>query len=247
MTDTRVRYRITLAALAAACIVAMSPLAAMAAAAGTPDDPQQPPPGQGALVVERVENGPAFGIEFKFTEINKTDVYLLGGYAGYTFDNKLFVGAAGYWQVDDYWNDPYYDYYDYDDWDCGHGCGDGYGYHGATGYGGLVVEWFPLRTSVVSVSARGLVGGGVTSVGWDDYAYIMEPSPRHGSVYPPVYGYYWYDQGYFIFEPQVNVGVRIVPGLSLVGGVGYRLIGWANGWEDQIGGLTGSVAIRFGR
>jgi hypothetical protein len=247
MRETRVRFRFTLAALAAACLVAMSPLSAMAA--GGPGDPQQPPPGAGSLVVQKVENGPAFGIEFKFTEINKTDVYLLGGYAGYTFDNKLFVGGAGYWQVDDYWNDYYYadDYY-YGD--CYHGCGGygGYdGYHAATGYGGLVVEWFPLRTSVVSVSARGLVGGGVTSVGWDDYAYIQEPSPHHGSVYPPAYGYYWYDQGYFVFEPQVNVGVRIVPGLSLVAGAGYRVIGWADGWEDQIGGFTGSVAIRFGR
>jgi len=240
---TRLRYRFSVAVIAAACSVAASPLGATAAVG--PDDPQQPPPATGRLVVERVENGPAFGVEFKFTEINKTDAYLLGGYAGYTFDGKLFVGGAGYWQVDDYWND----YYGYDDYygDCYHGCGDYYGYHGATGYGGLVVEWFPLRTSVVSVSTRGLVGGGVTSVGWDDYAYIQEASPRHGSVYPPVYGYYWYDQAYFIFEPQVNVGIRIVPGLSLVGGVGYRVIGWANGWEDQIGGLTGSVAIRFGR
>jgi hypothetical protein len=239
---TRLRYRFSGAVVAAACSVAASPLGATAA--GGPDDPQQPPPATGRLVVERVENGPAFGVEFKFTEINKTDAYLLGGYAGYTFDGKLFVGGAGYWQVDDYWNDYYgYDYYG----DCYHGCGDSYGYHGATGYGGLVVEWFPLRTSVVSVSTRGLVGGGVTSVGWDDYAYIQEASPRHESVYPPVYGYYWYDQSYFVFEPQVNVGIRIVPGLSLVGGVGYRVIGWANGWEDQIGGLTGSVAIRFGR
>ena len=246
MTHTRFGFPFPVAALAAACVFILSPAAA---SAQQPSDRAQASvsQGPGTLVVQQVENGPAFGVEFKFTEINKQDAWLVGGYAGYTFDNRFFVGGAGYWQVDDYWNDPYYDYYDYDDWDCGHGCGDGYGYHGATGYGGLVVEWFPLRTSVVSVSARGLVGGGVTSVGWDDYAYIMEPSPRHGSVYPPVYGYYWYDQGYFIFEPQVNVGVRIVPGLSLVGGVGYRLIGWANGWEDQIGGLTGSVAIRFGR
>jgi hypothetical protein len=75
----------------------------------------------------------------------------------------------------------------------------------------------------------------------------MEPTPKHGYVYPPPAGYYWADQGYFVFEPQVNVAVKMAPGLSLVGGVGYRVIGWADGWEDKIGGLTGTVAIRFGR
>jgi hypothetical protein len=113
-----------------------------------------------------------------------------------------------------------------------------------------VVEWFPVRTAVFGLSARGLVGGGITSVGSDDYYYIQEPgpSPKHSTVYPPpYYGYGWYDQTYFVFEPQVNVTVRMVPGVSLVGGAGYRIIGWANGWEDQLGGFTGSVAIRFGR
>jgi hypothetical protein len=243
MVTTRIRLPLRLAALAAAALIAWTPLGARAAE--DPQGPPQPPPGKGTLVVEKVENGPAFGIEFKFTEVNHSDAYLLGGYAGYTFDGKLFVGGAGYWQVDDYWND-YYGYDDYSYGGCDHGCGDGYGYHGATGYGGLVVEWFPLRSPVVSVSARGLVGGGVTTVGWDDYVYIQEPSPRHGSVYPPPYGYYWYDQTYFVFEPQVNVSLRIVPGLAVVGGVGYRVIGWANGWEDQIQGLTGTFAIRIG-
>jgi hypothetical protein len=59
-------------------------------------------------------------------------------------------------------------------------------------------------------------------------------------------GYYAYDQSYFVFEPQVNVSLRLVPGVAVVGGVGYRVIGWANGWEDQIQGMTGTFAIRFG-
>ena len=250
MTHTRVRFPFPVAALAAACVLVLTAAAASAQQpAGLPAASASQ--GPGTLVVQKVENGPAAGIEFKFTEINKQDAWLVGGYAGYTFDNKFFVGGAGYWQVDDYWNEAYDNDYYYGD--CYDGCGGygGYdGYHGATGYGGLVVEWFPLRTPGFGVSVRGLIGGGVTSLGWDDYAYIMEPgpSPKHGSVYPPpYYGYYWFDQGYFIFEPQVNVTVRLVPGLSLVGGAGYRVIGWADGWEDQIGGFTGSVAIRFGR
>ena len=60
-------------------------------------------------------------------------------------------------------------------------------------------------------------------------------------VYPPPPGYYGFDQTYFVFEPQVNVTVRVAPALALVGGVGYRVIGWANGWEDRIQGFTGTV------
>jgi len=236
----RVPFRLV-AALAAVCLIGLSPYAA--AAAGGPQAPGQPPPTRGSVVVQPVENGPAFGVEFKFAEINDEEAYLLGGYLGVLLDGKLFIGGAGYWQVDAYWNDYYdHDYYG----DCYYGCGGSAGYHGATGYGGLLVEAYPVRTPAFALSVRGLVGGGITSVGWYDDVYIMEPSPKHGYVYPPPAGYYWADQGYFVFEPQVNVSVRMAPGLSLVGGVGYRVIGWADGWEDKIGGLTGTVAIRFG-
>ena len=248
---TRRRFRSSLAALAAASLLmAAAPAAAMAG-----DDPQapgQPPPGRGTVVVEQVHNGPLFGAEFKFTEIDGRDAYMFGGYAGVIFDGKFFVGGAGYWQIDDGchgYGDPYYGY---------SGCGyddyygdyhDYYDYHPpVNGYGGLVLEWYALRSPVVSLSARGLIGGGVAAVGWRDDVYIQEQAPRHGSTYPPPGGYYDYtfDQGYFVFEPQLNVSVRIVPSLAVVGGVGYRVIGWANGWEDQLQGLTGTIAIRFG-
>jgi hypothetical protein len=242
MMRAQLRLRYPLAALAAACFIAMSPRAAIAQG-----DPQRQPSfasRQGGVVVEQVENGPVFAVEFKFTEINGKEAYLLGGYAGAIFDNKLLVGGGGYWQVDDYWNHydngchDCYDYYDYD---------DGYGYH-ATGYGGLIVEAYPLRSPAISLGLRALVGGGVTTVGWNGYY----GGSGNGSRYPQPqdgyydYGYYGYDQTYFIFEPQVNLSVRVARGVAIVGGAGYRVIGWANGWEDQIGGLTGTFAIRFG-
>jgi hypothetical protein len=220
--------------LGAAAVIALSPLGAIAGQ--DPQRPAHPPAGQGTVVVERVENGPAVGLEFKYTEMNRQEVFLLGGYAGVVFDGKLLIGGAGYWQVDSYYHgyDGYNDYNDYNHYN---------DYYGVNGYGGLLLEWYALRSPVVSVSARGLVGGGVATVG---YAYVNQPAPRHGPAYPPVGGYYAYDQTYFIFEPQVNVTLRIAPGVAMVGGVGYRVIGWANGWEDQIQGLTGSFAIRFG-
>jgi hypothetical protein len=230
MATTGFRRPLRAAALAAACLIVATPRGA--AAGGDPQGPGQPPPGKGTVVVERVENGPLFGVEFKFTDLNGRDAYLLGGYAGAIFDGRLFIGGAGYWQV----NSPGDDYY---------------GYHNLNGYGGLVLEWYAWRSPVVSVSARGLIGGGVANIGWEDYFvpdYPKGPQPRHGGGYPPRGGYYYstFDQGYFVFEPQVNLSVRIVPGLAVVGGAGYRVIGWANGWEDQLQGFTATVAIRFG-
>ena len=227
---TRLQFRRVFAVIAAVLLIAAAPRVAVAA--DDPQGPGQPPPGRGTVVVEQVENGPLFGVEFKFADLNGRDAYLLGGYAGAIFDGKLFVGGAGYWQVNSDGNDYY-------------------GYHNLNGYGGLVLEWYAWRSPVVSLSARGLIGGGVANIGWDDYFvpdYPKGPQPRHGGGYPPQGGYYYstFDQGYFVFEPQVNLSVRIVPGLAVVGGAGYRVIGWANGWEDQLQGFTATVAIRFG-
>ena len=227
---TRLQFRRVFAVIAAVLLIAAAPRVAVAA--DDPQGPGQPPPGRGTVVVEQVENGPLFGVEFKFADLNGRDAYLLGGYAGAIFDGKLFVGGAGYWQVNSDGNDYY-------------------GYHNLNGYGGLVLEWYAWRSPVVSLSARGLIGGGVANIGWEDYFvpdYPKGPQPRHGGGYPPQGGYYYstFDQGYFVFEPQVNLSVRIVPGLAVVGGAGYRVIGWANGWEDQLQGFTATVAIRFG-
>jgi len=108
------------------------------------------------------------------------------------------------------------------------------------------VEWFPLRSSVVSVSARGLIGGGVTTVGWDDYAYIQEPSPRTGRCIRRRTATTGTTRRTSSSSRRVNVSLRVARGVAMVGGVGYRVIGWANGWEDQLQGLTGTFAIRIG-
>jgi hypothetical protein len=226
--------------IGAAAVIALSPLTAIAGQG--PQRPALPPAGQGTVVVEQVQNGPVFGAEFKYTEMNRQDAYLLGGYAGVIFDSKLLIGGAGYWQVDS----GHYDGSGYDDYYYGYNDNHYNDYYGVNGYGGLLLEWYALRSPVISVSARGLIGGGVASVGLGDYAYVNQPAGRHGPAYPPPGGYYAYDQAYFVFEPQVNVSLRLVPGVAMVGGVGYRVIGWANGWEDQIQGLTGTFAIRFG-
>ena len=234
-----------LAALAVTCAIALSPSEALAGQNG--QRPAQPPAGKGTVVVEQVQNGPAFGVEFKYTEMNRRDAFLLGGYGGFVFDGKLLIGGAGYWQVNtsqyNYYGDEYY--YDPGYAGCYYGCGHSYLPYDVNGYGGLLLEWFALRSPAIAVSARGLIGGGVASVGWNGYTEVPAPDPHH-EYDGGYYGGYAYNQGYFVFEPQANVTVRIARGVAMVGGVGYRVIGWANGWEDQIQGLTGTFAIRFG-
>jgi hypothetical protein len=243
---TRRQPRLFLAALAAASLMAAAPRAAMAA---EPQGPGQPPAGQGHLVVEQVHNGPLFNAEFKFTQINGEDAYFVGASAGALFDDRFLIGGAGYWQVDDHCN-GYGDYYGCDGGDR-YDHYDDHGYHGLNGYGGLVLEWYALRSRVVSVSGRGLIGGGVANVGWGDFHDVPDdpqrPTPRHGGGHPVPAGYYYtFDQGYFVFEPQVNVTLRLAPGFALVGGAGYRVVGWADGWENRLDGFTATAALRFG-
>jgi len=228
MTRAHLRLRLLLPMLATACVIVMSPLGANAGQDN--QKPAQPTAGKTPVVVEQVENGPAFGAEVKYTQINDHDAVLLGGYAGALFDNTLLIGGAGYWQAN---SDE----------------------HLRMGYGGVLVEWYVLRTPAIALSARGLIGGGVStlSMSWGGYPGPLASFGRDGApteTRPPMGPTgrsFLLDQGFFIAEPQLNVTVRIGHGVALVGGVGYRVIAAANGFEDQIQGLTGSAAIRFGR
>jgi hypothetical protein len=227
MPRTHLRLRLLPPVLAAACFIGMSPLGANAGQ--DHQKPVQPTAGKTPVVVEQVENGSTFGAEVKYAQVNNRDAVLLGGYAGALFDNTLLIGGAGYWQVS----------------------GDD---HLGMGYGGVLVEWYALRTPAIAISARGLVGGGIStlSIPWQGYPVSLVSFGRHGppsETRPPMGtsgGYDLVDQGFFIAEPQLNITLRIAHGVAVVGGIGYRVIGAANGFEDQLQGITGSVAIRFG-
>jgi hypothetical protein len=64
-------------------------------------------------------------------------------------------------------------------------------------------------------------------------------------MYPPN-AYWWYDQGFMVGEPQVSVVFKIADGAAIAANVGYRFAVFANGFEEQISGLTAGVSIRFG-
>jgi len=202
-----------------------------APAAASAADPQAPPakPKTSPVVVERVENTAIFATDFKYTSIDHAAGFLLGGYGGVLLDNTIFLGGGGYWMVNS------------DD------------LHGL-GYGGVIVEWHLLRSKAASVSVGGLTGFGLARVSYyqPGYGYPTPvPNPRHGGMYPPGGGYghngYWfYDQGFFVGEPQVSVVFKIADGAAIAANVGYRFAAFANHAEDQISGVTAGVSIRFG-
>ena len=53
----------------------------------------------GPMIVERVENGFLGAPDVKVTEVDHRTSELVGGYAGWVFDQTIFVGGGGYWMA----------------------------------------------------------------------------------------------------------------------------------------------------
>jgi len=94
-------------------------------------------------------------------------------------------------------------------------------------------------------AARGLVGGGQVKIGWDGSGREVSPAVSGPGGELPAEGLILYDQGYFVFEPEVDVSVIVGSHVMLAGSVGYRMISHANGLEDQLKGMTASFSVRF--
>src|SRR5262245_60589521 len=93
-----------------------------------------PTPG-GPMTFEAIHDGPLAAPEVKITQFNgKTDA-LLGGYAGWLSDNRLFIGGGWYWLVDPSHNHE-------------------------LNYGGLIVQWMERVNAPIGFGVRGLIGGG---------------------------------------------------------------------------------------
>ena len=57
---------------------------------------------------------------------------------------------------------------------------------------------------------------------------------------------FYVNEGFFIAEPQVDALWRINGWLRLDAGVGYRAIGGADLLHEQLRGVSGAIALRFG-
>jgi hypothetical protein len=174
-------------------------------------------PSAGIVQSSSAENGFVVAPDFRVTDINHHTAQMVGAYGGYVFAKQLLIGAGGYWQADST--------------DGAH-----------MTYAGPVVEWrlFPDRT--VGLNLHGLVGGG-----WryfdDDFYYRMIRSDRFlppPGTHPVRRG--WYNDGFFVAEPEAQVVVRLGSWIRAQGGVGYRATS-----ADGLSGASGSISVQFGR
>lgn len=189
---------------------------------------QTGPAGGGPLVLQPSGDGPVFAPDVKIGKFGSDSGVLVGGYGGWLVDDRLLLGAGGYWLVNHGSNDPVA------------------GMH----YFGFVAAWTVPASRTIHAGLRGLVGFGQASV-TDTYAYSARPGypdPRHGGpAYPPGGTYqtqFWDDV--FVFEPQASMLIHLARGVAIDISAGYRLVQGADYYNDRLSGASGSVAVRFG-
>jgi hypothetical protein len=193
---------------------APSPAPAPAAAAARPSRASE------GVHVTTGEDGFMIAPDYRVTDINHHTAQLLGAYGGYVFGGQFLVGAGGYWQVDST---------------------DGM----RIAYGGPVFEWRVFPDKTVGFNLHGLIGGGWRYADDSYFANFGRPRVDHRGVPPGRYNglpYGWYDEGFFVAEPEAQVVVRLASWIRLQGGVGYRATS-----SDNTNGASGSVSVQFGR
>ena len=215
-------------------IVLCAPLAAGAQQADA-DASQPPASAQGPMIVERVHNGFAVAPDFKVSRFDRSDARLAGGYAGWVLGDTLLVGGGGYYLTNN---------------SRAH----------KMAYGGAVIGWLADTDSPIGFGVRGLLGGGQATLAASLNG-LPIPVPlnfdgrRKGRDFPginfsqrpgPGDRQVMFDQQFLIFEPQADLFVRIAHSIRLDAGVGYRVIGGAEGVENRLRGVTGTIGIQFG-
>ena len=109
-----------------------------------------------------------------------------------------------------------------------------------------MLEWRLFADSTVGVNLHGLVGAGWRYFDYGDFAYRGDGGFGHrggsgGGRYTLPYGYF-FDDAFFVAEPEAQVVVRFAPSARLQGGVGYRATS-----ADGLNGLSGSISVQIGR
>ena len=175
---------------------------------------------QGPLVLERLHNPFVVAPDYKITDIDGDTGQLAGAYAGKLLGDILFVGGGFYWLVD--------------------------GDHGEEmRYGGLMLGWSMPAGRAVRFGARGLVGFGTATLGVDGQL-IGQPRGRISTRGVPgqTVRFLAHDD-FFVFEPQVNATVQVIPHVGVEVGGGYRLSGATNALEDRLNGVSGNVGVQL--
>jgi hypothetical protein len=214
-----------IAALIALCTASLLP---SAAAAQTPS-PASP------LKIEPIDSGFVVAPDARFTEVNDKFATLAGVYGGWLTDRTLLVGAGGYWLAnrDDNFKMQYF---------------------------GGVGSWTIGARRKVGLRAGALVGGGSATLAktyGDLFGEIPAGAPglsrdhglsSRGRGGSPITSatLVRVNEDFFIAEPQVNAVMSLTKWLHLDAGIGYRLIGGADLLNEDLRGISGSVALQLG-
>jgi hypothetical protein len=179
-------------------------------------------PAPAPLVVERVRNPFVVAPDYKVTDLDGDLGQLAGAYAGRVFDDLLFIGGAAHWLV-----------------------------NGDRGerltYGGVVVGSSLPQWGVVRFGVRALTGLGSGRLQRE--VNVLRPADRAirfgRTTAPGGTVRVLASDDFFVFEPEVNAAINLLPHVGLNIGAGYRLTGMTDALEDHLNGATGNLAIQF--
>jgi hypothetical protein len=216
--------------LAIACpFFLLCPVASRAQEAASAAAAQSGPRTEGPMSIQRIESGFMIAPDFKVTDFDHDTSVLAGVYGGWLEDKTFFAGAGGYWLTN--------------------------GSHDqGLSYGGLVLGWLVHGDRRFGFGAKSLIGGGVATLASQVTTFVPAPRPDpRVRPFPPIVPVpirrtILFDEGFFVFEPEANVFANLGKHLRLTGGVGYRVIGGADGHDtgDRLRGITGSIALQIG-
>jgi hypothetical protein len=201
-------------------LVSLAPAGAWAQTSQAP-----PQPGQGPLVLERVESGFAVAPDYRFTDLDGKIAHLAGGYAGQLTDNRLFLGGAFYTtanRADDF----------------------------KLTYGGFLMGWTAFPERRVTFGVRGLVGLGTATLGTNVDVRGFDAGRYRGRTVTGTSGglttvRVLEGDDFFAFEPQATFVARLADHIALNVGAGYRVSGFTDRLHDRLNGASGSVAVQF--
>jgi hypothetical protein len=166
------------------------------------------------------------GPEVRYTRIADQDGLMLGARGGIIVNRSLVLSGAAYGMVTEI-DSPT--------------PSDPLALFAATdirfGYGGFQLEYIVKPDAVAHVSLSALVGGGATQQVIDRPGRGVRDDDEIGET-----------DGFFVFEPGVNLEVNMTRWLHLAGGVSYRAV---NGVErpylsnSDLSGISATVGVKF--
>jgi hypothetical protein len=195
-----------------------------------PSAAQDPTATTPRLHIETISTRFVVAPDVRFTEVNDRSATLAGVYAGWLTDRTLFVGGGGYWLAnrdDDF----------------------------KVAYGGPIVGVIARGDQKLAFGARTLLGFGNATLS-DTYAVLIGEQIRFGTTGRTVRDgprginnstRVAFEDNFFVAEPQVNALWKITNWMSVDAGLGYRLIAGSDLLDDRLRGLSGSIALQFGR